>query len=114
MNTELKNLAAVVLIGSIIVFLALPNKKLKLKKFNKPESFDVPSVGDVSENEFKNAVESITAVRAAIKDKASKVEIDELKKEILRENKIRIIEKNGLLTATTKTGTEIAKEQKNK
>lgn len=88
-----------------ILFVAKPRKsKMGLTALK-------PKAAAENENEYKNAVDSITAYRAAINAGESKERLDELNRELLKEFNIRIINKGGLLTATTRAGKEIATEK---
>lgn len=111
MNDEYKNIAIVLSGAALILFLAWPKKKPNLKLFGKPKSFDMPTIGKSEENQFSNAVIGIKAVRSAINAQEPKSVIDDIKAEVLKTNDIRIIENGGLLTATTRTGKAIAKEE---
>lgn len=88
-----------------ILFVAKPRKsKMGLTSAK-------PKAAAENENEYKNAVDSITAYRAAINAREPKERLNELNQELLKEFNIRVIDKGGLLTATTRAGKEIATEQ---
>lgn len=112
MNKDIRNLLIALGVTVVTLFIALPKPKSKKGSTKLDNDFSIPEIGKISESELNNATIAIKAIRAAKNDNAPKSIIDELKATILKENGIRLLEKDGLFIATNRTGKEIAKEQR--
>jgi len=106
MNKELKVAALTFGLAIVILYFALP----KTKKSNQ-KGFSMPTKANEKDNEYENATIAIKAYRAAMNDNQDKASLDALNRELLKEYNIRITNKAGLLSASNRSGTEIAKEQ---
>lgn len=112
MNKDVRNLLIALGVTAITLLIALPKSKSKKALAKLDNDYSIPEIGKITESELNNATIALKAIRAAKNDNASKSVMDELKAEILKENGIRLVEKNGLFIATNRTGKEIAKEQR--
>ena len=104
MKNEIRNVILIAAFTFGLLYLAKP--KQEKSKYKKPEE------AKENDNQFANAQLAIESYRLAKKDNASTNALNELNRELLKEFKVRVVDKNGQLVATDRNGIAIAEEKK--
>lgn len=114
MDRETKTLLASIGIGLIILWIFKPKKNTSKSEELLADKYAEPKVVNEDDKKIKDdAVVGLQAMRSAIDNGESAVELDKLKNMILQENGIKIMigKKTKKLIAMKKDGSVIAEEE---